>query len=262
MIKEEFMYPELLHARAYRSVDYTHENYPERKAEYFEISVYMESSGTVYINGDAHPIRRCDVRFCRPGDTLRSDIPFHSLSLLIRFGEYNTEYNRNFMDRIPSYFHADEHTITLFQSIIDTYSSMTTGDKVSMNAYLFQLLHHLFTLCEQNRTVPPAVALCLTHMQEHYDQKITLDTLGELTGYAPLHVLRLFKEHVGQTPCEYLQNLRMLQARNLLDTTSLSVFEITNAVGFSSHSSFQALFKKTFGISPGKYRKRSEIILS
>lgn len=261
MVKEEFMYPELLHARAYNSLDYTHENYPERKAEYFEASIYVENNGTVYINGIAHPIHRGDVRFCKPGDSLRSDRPFHSLSLLIRFGEYNTEYNRNFIDRIPSFFHADEETLSIFQAIIDLYSSMTTGDKVQMNAYLFQLLHRLYTLSEEYRMVPKAVILCMNHIKEHYDQKITLDSLGTLTGYAPLHVLRLFKEHIGQTPCEYLQTLRMLKARNLLDTTNLSVLEVANMVGFSSHSSFQALFKKTFGISPGKYRKRSEIIL-
>lgn len=261
MIKEEFMYPELLHARAYNSDEYTHLSYPERTAEYFEASIYVKNSGTVYINGVAHPIHRGDVRFCKPGDTLRSDTPFHSLSLLIRFGEYNTEYNRNFIERISPFFHANEETIVLFQKIIDLYSSMTTGDKVQMNAYLFQLLHQLYTLSEENRTVPKAVVLCLNYIKEHYAQKITLDTLGELTGYAPLHVLRLFKEHVGQTPCEYIQALRMLKARNLLDTSTLSVLEVATLVGFSSHSSFQALFKKTFGISPGKYRKRSEIIL-
>ncbi len=261
MIKEEFMYPELLHARSFCSKDYTSENFPKRTAEYFEVSVYIETSGTVYINGTAHPIHRGDIRFTRPGDVLRSDVPFHALTILLRFGEYNTEYNRNFLDRIPSFFHGDEDTIRMFSTMIDLYSSMATGDKVLLNAYIFQLLHHLYTLPEQNRALPKAVKLCLNHMQEHFDQKITLETLGELTGYAPLHVLRLFKEHIGQTPCEYLQNLRMLKARDLLDTTSLSVFEITSAIGFSSHSSFQALFKKTFGITPGKYRKRSEVIL-
>lgn len=262
MVKEEFMYPELLYARAYSSKNYTDKNYPERKAEYFEVSIYIETSGTVYINDTAHTIHRGDIRFSRPGDVLRSDVPFHSLSILIRFGEYNTEYNRNFIDRIPSFFHGDEETIVLFEEIVSLYSSLASGDKVLMNAYLFQLLHRLYALSEQKRPISDAVALCLAHMNEHYQEKITLETLGELTGYAPLHVLRLFREHIGQTPCEYLQALRMLKARDLLDTSSLSIYEITTAVGFSSHSSFQALFKKTFGISPGKYRKRSETILS
>lgn len=259
MLKEEFMYPELLHARSYRSIDYPIKNYPERKAEFFEISIYAEDSGTLYINGSAYRIHRGDVRFSRPGDTLRTDIPFHALSMVLRFGQDNMAYNHNFIDRIPSFFHCDEETIHMFESIIHLNSSMSTGDKVLMNACILQLLHHLYTFINQKKPIPQAIQLCLDHIKEHYDQPITLNTLGELTGYAPLHVHRLFKEHVGQTPCEYLQNLRMLQARNLLDTTTLSVYEITNAVGFRSLSSFQALFKKSFGISPGKYRKRSEI---
>jgi AraC-like DNA-binding protein len=258
MVREDFMYPELLYARAYSSKNYTDKNYPERKAEYFEATIYTETNGTVYINDEAHPIHRGDIRFSRPGDVLRSDVPFQCLSILVRFGEYNTEYNHNFIDRIPSFFHGDEETITLFEAIVNLYSSISTGDKVLVNAYLFQALHRLYALSDQKRSIPEAVQLCAEHMREHFTDKITLETLGELTGYAPLHVLRLFREHIGQTPCEYLQALRMMKARDLLDTTSLSIYEVTTAVGFSSHSSFQALFKKNFGISPGKYRKRSE----
>ncbi|MBQ4259444.1 MAG: helix-turn-helix transcriptional regulator [Lachnospiraceae bacterium] len=259
MFKEEFMYPELLHARSYRSIDYSIIDYPEREAEFFEISIYIEDNGTLYLNGTEHRIQRGDVRFTRPGDILRTDIPFHALSVVLRFGQDNTAYNHNFIDRIPSFFHCNEETIHMFESIIRLNSSMSTGDKILMNAHILQLLHHLYTFINQTRPIPQAVQICLDYMKAHYDQAITLSTLGELTGYAPLHVHRLFKEHVGQTPCEYLQILRMLQARNLLDTTTLSVCEITNAVGFRSLSSFQALFKKSFGISPGKYRKRSEI---
>jgi len=152
-----------------------------------------------------------------------------------------------------------EEMIGQFQQIIDLFSSEETGSKLLMNARVLLLLHSFYTVTGESRKRNPAVEQCMAYMRRHYSQHITLETLGQLTGYAPLHVLRLFKAQTGKTPHDFLQNLRMMQARSLLDSTRLSIPEVAAAVGFQGASTFQTLFKRTFGISPGKYRKHSEV---
>ena len=95
----------------------------------------------------------------------------------------------------------------------------------------------------------------LSYLEENYGEHITLETLGKLSGYVPLHILRLFRESTGQTPHEYLCSYRLLQAKKMLCTTYDSINDIALACGFHSASHFQKLFQKRFGITPNRFRK-------
>lgn len=82
--------------------------------------------------------------------------------------------------------------------------------------------------------------------------------LGEAANIAMLnthHFLRHFKQAFGTTPHQYLTEIRINKARELLETTGLPVTAICQKVGFESLASFSTLFKKRFGRSPALYRK-------
>ena len=85
-------------------------------------------------------------------------------------------------------------------------------------------------------------------------QNITLQEMAGVACLSPNHFLRTFKQVFHQTPHQFLTNLRMEQARKLLDKTEMPVTEICFAVGFDSPGSFSWLFRKHFGLSPAQYR--------
>jgi AraC-like DNA-binding protein len=66
---------------------------------------------------------------------------------------------------------------------------------------------------------------------------------------------RLFKEHTGLSPNQYLLEMRMRKARNLLSNTTLSVQRIADETGFDSSFYFSRFFKQRTGLSPLKFRK-------
>jgi two-component system response regulator YesN len=68
------------------------------------------------------------------------------------------------------------------------------------------------------------------------------------------YLSRLFKEQTGETFSSFVARTRMEKARDLLVTTDISVEEIGRMVGVSSRSTFNRLFKKFVGVSPGTYR--------
>ena len=92
------------------------------------------------------------------------------------------------------------------------------------------------------------------------EERISLEFLGQLVGYSPVHILRLFKSSVGQSPHEYLSALRLNRARQLLSDTDLPVSRIAQDCGFSSESYFHAMFKQQSGLSPGDYRRTSRFL--
>ena len=83
------------------------------------------------------------------------------------------------------------------------------------------------------------------------------DQLGQLVNLSGSRLRHLFKAELDQTPAQYLKAIRMREAASLLQTTLLSVKEITNRVGISSESHFVHEFKKAHGFAPSEYRKAS-----
>ena len=103
---EEKMLPDLLMARYYNSRGM--ERVPYRYAEHFEISVYLEDSGTLYINHERYDLHRGDMRFIRPGTHLRSTEEYSCYSFWLRFGDDNTDYSADLVDAILPFFHGGE----------------------------------------------------------------------------------------------------------------------------------------------------------
>ena len=253
---EERTFPKLLMARYYNSRGM--ERVPYRYAEHFEISVYLEDSGTLYIDGKAHSLHRGDMRFIRPGTHLRSTEEYSCYSFWLRFGEDNTEYPSELIDAILSFLHGGEEMISDASQAVTLFASDQVGSKLKMNMYLLKILYKAYSLSIKSHIQSPAVECCIAYLREHFKEPITLETLGDLTGYVPLHVLRIFKAETGKTPHDYLCDLRMTCARNLLLNTEQTIHQIASECGFQSSSHFQTLFKQKFGVTPGKFRKNTE----
>ncbi|HEU4609197.1 MAG TPA: helix-turn-helix transcriptional regulator, partial [Chitinophagaceae bacterium] len=65
---------------------------------------------------------------------------------------------------------------------------------------------------------------------------------------------KAFKLVTGESPNQYLLNLRLERARHLLSTTALNISEIADQTGFGSVFYFSKLFRKKHGLSPGQFR--------
>ena len=84
---------------------------------------------------------------------------------------------------------------------------------------------------------------------------ITLEELAEIAKLSPFYFSHMFKRETGFAPMEYVINTRIEHAKTLLLTTSMSISEIAEEVGYSSSGSLINLFVKKVGSSPGQYRK-------
>lgn len=89
---------------------------------------------------------------------------------------------------------------------------------------------------------------------------LTLDVnnLCRELGYSRTRLNALFKNAFGLTPHEYLVNYKLMNAKNLLLNTKLSIAEIAAKVGFSGTMRFYVNFEKMFGRTPAAFRERRE----
>ena len=93
-------------------------------------------------------------------------------------------------------------------------------------------------------------------MQENLAQEFQLDTLASQLAVSPRTFIRRFNQATGKPPKQYFQKLRIDEAKRLLESTALSVDDITEKVGYVDVSSFRRLFKREVALSPTEYRKR------
>ncbi|MBP1988510.1 helix-turn-helix domain-containing protein [Paenibacillus eucommiae] len=96
------------------------------------------------------------------------------------------------------------------------------------------------------------------YIEEHYaNPELSLIYIGDKFDMNPNYLSRLFKSEHGENFVDYLIDLRMDHAKRLLSETSKSVQEIATSVGYTTSIAFIRMFKKTYGYTPGDFRKKA-----
>lgn len=138
---------------------------------------------------------------------------------------------------------------------LDAYSSIQT------KALLFQLLA-LIGRCQDDSQAPQILDQAQTAIQEaarfiyeHYEENLTLADAALVAHMNTTYFSKKFKESTGFGFKEYLTNIRLQKAAQLLSATGISITEIAVICGFSDGNYFGDVFRKSFGVSPRNYRK-------
>lgn len=100
-----------------------------------------------------------------------------------------------------------------------------------------------------------ALRRVVEYIEENLAEDVTLEALARVAHVSHFHFLRQFKLATGYTPHRYLMQRRVLRARELLVTSSLSVTDVAVACGFGDVSHLAVRFRAVYGITPAAYRR-------
>ena len=112
-----------------------------------------------------------------------------------------------------------------------------------------QTASHAARLQTRNSKVLMTIALMEARIEQGFDLQAYADHVG-VTGR---QLQRLFRHHLGMTPQEYMNTLRLRHGRMLLTETNMPVLEVALACGYESSSSFSKGFRKKYGIAPQRF---------
>ena len=93
-------------------------------------------------------------------------------------------------------------------------------------------------------------------IENHYSEKITLDSLVEKFPLSKRNLTRRFKAATRNTPSQYIQQVRIEAAKKALESNSGSIQDMMHNVGYTDESFFRKLFKKYTGQSPSNYKNK------
>lgn len=107
----------------------------------------------------------------------------------------------------------------------------------------------------KENSVPPQLLKVIEYFNEHYFENLTLAHISQLFYISKGSLIYNFNKYMKCSPVEYLLNIRLTRAKELLQKTNKSIEEISELCGFSSANYFGLIFKKKEHISPLAYRK-------
>lgn len=105
---------------------------------------------------------------------------------------------------------------------------------------------------KQSSIITPAIE----HIETHYAESFSSEYLAALCNCSESGLFSAFRRVTGVTPIEYKHNILIQHALDMLNTTDMSIEEISSALGFSSSNYFRRVFKNQTGSAPSIFRKK------
>lgn len=110
----------------------------------------------------------------------------------------------------------------------------------------------------KNHEISDTIKKIKEYIEINYDKRLTLDIIADKAGYSKFYINRIFKQQMNTTVIDYLIQVRIRKAKELLVKDTYSVKQISSIVGYSEPNYFTLTFKKAEGISPLKFRYQSK----
>lgn len=167
------------------------------------------------------------------------------------------DYFKNY--EIPPLLHVeDRDTVSsLFQLLFSTHTMEESRRKLISTTAICSLVDYYFLHSPiiKYDTEADRIRQVITYIDEHYTENITVQQLAQLANYSESHLSKRFHDVTGMPPMRYLSNVRIKQAKLLLQFSDEPVCEIMERCGFMDAAYFSRVFKKVIGYSPQVFRK-------
>ncbi len=248
-----------------------------------ELVFVLKGSGTHIINEDEYPIFRGDVFVVHKNDAHTFDHLNHlMLANVIYQRDFFYELKKEFADNMgfkalfetePRYrkTHKFKSRLRLTPQQLDSINPLLElmgaethekrfGYKFAVE-YVFKLI--LIQLCRYyTETTAPRpqglvqISSAIDYMEKNYSGEISMDFLANEAKMAPSTFRRVFKQTTRLPPTDFLIQLRIEKAAEMLSQKNVKVTDASLASGFWNSSYFTRKFKKIMGMTPVEYRKK------
>lgn len=252
----------------------------ERIVKDYEIDFNISGNRTMVLDGKKYLLEPNSIVFRYPGQKLKSTLNFNMYTLTLQLDgrktpqknirhiddlEIQSTSMRDFFSSLPVTF-VPMHYNEIKSDYIKIIKNHSLPDQVkNSEANLEHLLHLLFadaiSLKIGNSTIDSTlVEKAITYMEANYQKSsLKLSDIANSVNISDSYLIRLFKNETSYTPKDYLNNIRMRQAKWYITYTNDPIYIISYHCGFENPQYFISKFKAVYGETPQSYRKKNII---
>ncbi|WP_256759736.1 response regulator [Cohnella sp. WQ 127256] len=127
----------------------------------------------------------------------------------------------------------------------------------SLRDYVIANVQAVFSQFQEHTAVNTRVSTVIHYIKEHFgDMDLTTRSIADNTYLSQNYMCALFKKETGKTINEYITELRLERAKELLKDRHVKLYEIALSIGITDPNYFSSMFKKSTGYTPSQYRER------
>ena len=228
-------------------------NQREHSHEHYEIAITISGNGSTYINGRETPVKQGNIIIFPPGTrhSHKSETGFSNI------------FVRNIklpftLDSAVSYLDNTDTLVNIANMIYINYIQKEFNYE-AINQKLLEMLFEYIKRLHGKSSRYEFVQRFKDIITENFSNpSFEIPAEAEKLGISFDYMRHCFKEEIGMTPLEYLTQIRIEQAKSyLINSNIYSISEIADMCGFSDQYYFSRVFKKTVGVSPRDYRKKT-----
>ena len=234
------------------SIPLDFERVPAHWHDETEIIYIKKGCGLITVDLEEYPVQEGSILLILPGQV-------HSIE---QYLDYKMEYiNIIFKLEMLLAKQTDICNSRYFTPLLDGTLRLTTHFTPGMPFYN-EVAGCINAADEVCRTNPPAfqslekMKRIIKYIETNYASKISIEEMADALDLSQSHFMKFFKNTMGTTFTEYLNDYRLTMASRLLISSEASILDIAAEVGFDNLSYFNRLFKKRFYVTPREYRKR------
>lgn len=148
-------------------------------------------------------------------------------------------------------------------NLLDNISHELNFNGVFSNQYILNCVYNMLILLYRTKKISPELSLPMMKIQNFMDMNYSninsIQDVADKFCLSSSHLSRTFKTYSGYSPVEYLLNIRLYRAQQLLIYSDLNINEISTEIGFKDTNNFIRQFSKRFKLSPLKFRKENRV---
>jgi len=107
-----------------------------------------------------------------------------------------------------------------------------------------------------NKSIKLVLRKAVEYLQAHYQEQVTLNEVAEHTFVSTYYISRMFKREMGKNFVDYLNEIRIEKAKEMLKDVRFKTYEVAEKVGIPDAHYFSRLFKKYAGVTPTEFREQ------
>ncbi|MBQ8359902.1 MAG: helix-turn-helix transcriptional regulator [Oscillospiraceae bacterium] len=231
-----------------------------RQVDCYEVELYTEDqSGCCYVEGTEVPLRKGTLICARPGMIRNSRLPFRCLYFHLHTQD---PHLCTLLERLPMVCMLTDMSaaVSLFRRLIALDHGLFQEERLLVQSCTLELLYRLiqdagYPQRDVRHTHRRIMQWAEQFIRENPAAELDLNALAQRSNLSPSYFHKLFTEHFGITPAEYVLSCRISAAKTMLVEGELPIEEIAARSGFSSRSYFSFCFKQRTGKTPLEYRK-------
>ena len=245
----------------YHFVDSDSEHFAPHYHEFYEIMIFLNDAYHI-LNGERRIEKKGTVMLLCPEDR-------HFLLCDKKFSMHNIAFSINCAESIFSFFGTERKTASVVVSereleklhnAISRIHTLGINNKKEQSQQFKVIIMNIFIkyfleITQDYEDLPLWMQSLNKEMRYPENFTAVIDKMIELAGKSREHICRSYKKYLNQTPSEFITDIKLNYAANLLLNSNMSVLDISLESGFENLAWFYEVFRKKFNKTPKNFRK-------